>query len=305
MVVELPYSLHGRYLAIAIAWTIITIPPIFINLGLFYGLWYGQPQMDRIAVLTIPTAVLGIFTIIAIVERVWKLIQPSPQFRPLKSQRYALDIFQWGYFGALILISALISSTLAMGDADDDGHKLQIRLISMPAPILMYFLAILTLLSLILNWLKVRLPFRFGSLDAGNVIRPAIYYIVEDVVAVDGNGGIEYRQAFTARYDSSPVFQKLIWTLSVVWMLAFFVFAAAFTTLVFMLPIAAVYAVGWAGPFPLAGLITVWTIFYVKSVLKKEREAKEDDESGAANGQHTGNSRRTEDERTPLLDSGV
>jgi hypothetical protein len=49
MVVELPYSLHGRYASIAIAWTIITIPPVFINLGLFYGLWYGKPSMDRIA----------------------------------------------------------------------------------------------------------------------------------------------------------------------------------------------------------------------------------------------------------------
>jgi hypothetical protein len=49
MVVKLPYTLHTRYYSIAIAWTIIIIPPIFINLGLFYGLWYGQPQMDRIA----------------------------------------------------------------------------------------------------------------------------------------------------------------------------------------------------------------------------------------------------------------
>lgn len=48
MVVELPYSLHSRYVSIAIAWTVITIPPIFINLGLFYGLWYGKPDMDRI-----------------------------------------------------------------------------------------------------------------------------------------------------------------------------------------------------------------------------------------------------------------
>lgn len=48
MVVELPYSLHGRYQAIAIAWTVIIIPPIFINLGLFYGLRYGT-QIDRIA----------------------------------------------------------------------------------------------------------------------------------------------------------------------------------------------------------------------------------------------------------------
>jgi hypothetical protein len=48
MVVELPYSLHSRYASIAITWTVIIIPPIFINLGLFYGLWYGKPEMDRL-----------------------------------------------------------------------------------------------------------------------------------------------------------------------------------------------------------------------------------------------------------------
>ncbi len=46
--VKLPYTLHTRYRSIAIAWTIILIPPIFLNLGLFYGLWYGNPEMDRI-----------------------------------------------------------------------------------------------------------------------------------------------------------------------------------------------------------------------------------------------------------------
>ena len=261
---------------------------------------------DPITVLTIPTAVLGIFTAIAIVERIWKLTKPSPEFRPLKSPRYALDIFQWGYFAALLLISALISSTLARGDVDDDSHALQTRLVSMPAPVLMYFLATLTLLSLALNGLGVKLPFSFGSVDAGNVVRPAIYYIVEDVVAVDGNGGVEYREAFGARYESSAKFRGMIWTLSVVWMLAFYVFAGAFTALVFTLPVAAVYAVGWAGPFPLAGLMAVWTIFYVKSALKEERAAKEGDANQQrTNGQHRGASISSEDERAPLLDSRV
>lgn len=47
MVVPLPYTLHTRHLSIALAWTIILIPPIFLNLGLFYGLWYGT-KLDRI-----------------------------------------------------------------------------------------------------------------------------------------------------------------------------------------------------------------------------------------------------------------
>lgn len=252
--------------------------------------------------MTIPTAVLGVFTAIAIVERIWKLIQPSPQFRPLGSPRYGLDIFQWGYFGALVLISALISTTLARGDVDNDEHELQTRLVSMPASVLMFYLATLTLLSLVLNGLNVKLPFRFGSVDSGNVLRPAIYYIVEDVVAVDGSGGIEYRNAFMGRYESSQIFRKMIWTLSVVWMLAFYIFAVIFSILIFRLPRSVVYAVGWAGPFPLGGLMALWTTFYVRSSLKEERKVKEMDEEDYGHVNRVPALRQDQDESTPLLD---
>ncbi|KIW08620.1 uncharacterized protein PV09_00577 [Verruconis gallopava] len=272
MAVDLPYTLHSRYASIAIAWTVILVPPIFLNLGLFYGLWYGRPELDRLFVLTLPTAILGIFTALAVVERVWKLVRPSPEYRPLNAPRYALDVFQWGYFVVLVSIASLITSTLARDDEDHDGHEFQIRLMSLPAAVLMYLVATLTFVSLILNYLEVRLPFRFGSLDAGNVLRPAVYYIVEDVVAVDGGGGIEYRKAFGARYNDSPAFRAMIWNVSVAWMVYFYACAAAFTALIFTLPKMSVYAVGWAGPFPLAGLMAVWTIFYVKSALQRERD---------------------------------
>ena len=50
MIVELPYSLHSRrrYASIAVAWSVIISPPTFLNLGLFYGLYYGKPEMDRV-----------------------------------------------------------------------------------------------------------------------------------------------------------------------------------------------------------------------------------------------------------------
>jgi len=156
----------------------------------------------------------------------------------------------------------------------------------------MYMLSTLTLLSLIGNGLDVKLPFRFGSSEPGTVIRPAIFYIIEDVVAVDGNGGIEYREAFNARYENSEVFQNMIWNLSVCWMLAFYLMGAAVTVLVLVLPLVSVYAVGWAGPFPVAGLMVVATIFYVKSILRIEGKEQEGDEGVRG------------DERAPLLSGG-
>lgn len=251
------------------------------------------------AVLTLPTGILGIFTVLAIVERIAKLTQSSPQYRPLKSPRHALDIFQWGYFGALLLISSLISTTLARGDTDHDDHEFQTRLLSLPVAVLMAYVATLTLLSLVLNALGVRLPFRFGSADAGGDVKPAVYYIVEDVVAVDGNGGVEYRAAWTARYESSAAFRGMIWTLSVVWMVAFYLLAALVGALVMrVLPRDAVYAVGWAGPFPVAGMMAAMTIWYVKRCLRRER--KEEEEEGGEGGGEDGGE-RVPDERDPLL----
>ncbi|KAF2451721.1 hypothetical protein P171DRAFT_515683 [Karstenula rhodostoma CBS 690.94] len=269
MTVELPYTLHTRYASIATAWSVILTPPIFLNLSLFYGLWYGKPDLDRILVLTLPTAILGLFTALATLDRVWKLTQPTPLYRPLHAPRPALDIFQWGYFAVLAAISALITAALARNDAD---HDFQIRLLSLPTALLMSLVATLTLISLVLNVSGWRLPFRFGSVPAGNVLRPAVYYIVEDVVAVDGGGGVEYREAFCKRYESSAVFRRMMFELSVVWMLWFYVFAGVFAALVFRLPVAAVYAVGWAGPFPLVGGVAVWTVFYVRARLREERE---------------------------------
>ena len=159
-------------------------------------------------------------------------------------------------------------------------------------------LSTLTLLSLVLNWAEVKLPFRFGSSPPGEVVRPAIYYIVEDVVAVDGNGGVEYREALGKRYEGSEMFRVMIWNLSMCWMLAFYVLGAVVAVLVMMLPVASVYAVGWAAPFPVVGAMVVATIFYVKSVLKVEK--KEGDESHEG-GHGRAAPRPIDDERSPLL----
>jgi hypothetical protein len=229
-----------------------------------------------------------VFTALAIVERIWKLTKKDGEFRPINGSRWGLDIFQWGYFLALLLISALISTALARGDIENDGHELQTRLVSLPAALLMFILATLTLLSLILNWTGIKLTFRLGSIEKDKIVKPAISYIVEDVVAVDGNGGLAYRQALSDRYESSEVFRNMIWTLSVVWMLAFYVLAGIFAGLVWVLPVAAVYAVGWAGPFPVAGVLAGWTIWYVRGVLRVEGKGEE-----------------SEGERAPLLGNRV
>lgn len=166
----------------------------------------------------------------------------------------------------------------------------------------MFLVATLTFLSLLLNWLELRIPFRFGSVDKNNIIRPSIFYIIEDIVAVDGEGGMPYRQAFNQRYEESHIFRTMIWKLSVAWMLGFYVMAIFFTILVLKLPVMAVYAVGWAAPFPVAGVMAVATIWFVKGELKREREEEEfEGRNGEALEDESPDAPLLSSERTPLL----
>lgn len=67
-----------------------------------------------------------------------------------------------------------------------------------------------SIIASFLNLIKFRLPFRFGSVPKGDVIRPASYYIWEDIVSVDGGGGAAFRARFDARYRASPPFQVML-----------------------------------------------------------------------------------------------
>jgi len=69
----------------------------------------------------------------------------------------------------------------------------------------------------ILSKLRIRQPFPVSSHPAGEVFRPGILTIIEDVVAVDGGRKREYRRALMRRYEASPRFQRLIEDLNWFW----------------------------------------------------------------------------------------
>ena len=157
----------------------------------------------------------------------------------------------------------------------------------MPVPSLLLYLATLLLISLVLNVCGVKAPFRLGSTGKGEAeVRPAIFYVVEDVVAVDGNGGREFRTDFGGRYVESSLFRDMIFNLSVIWMLVFYAAGAGLTLLIWMLNSrgedAQMVALGvsWAGPFVLGGLLAWGTILYVQDCLRRERMGESADENG-------------------------
>jgi len=68
-----------------------------------------------------------------------------------------------------------------------------------------------------LGGLGFRTPFRISSLPRGVGMRPGIYTIIEDVIAVDTGTGRPYREALEARYQASPLFRQMLHQLNLFW----------------------------------------------------------------------------------------
>jgi hypothetical protein len=73
----------------------------------------------------------------------------------------------------------------------------------------------------------------FSSTRRGQKMRPGVFTLMEDVVAVDGGGGREFREALVARYEASKEFRSMLQQLNWVWGSASLLVATVTTILVF------------------------------------------------------------------------
>lgn len=142
----------------------------------------------------------------------------------------------------------------------------------MPLTTLLYTFGTELLIVDIARILHITSPIRMSSLPAGAPLRPGIYSIIEDVVAVDGSGGTAYRERLNARYDASHIFRQMLHRLTLFWAIGAEVMAVVMTILIFTLEKDAAYTVGWSVPFIWAGVWALGTLWYVKKDLKLERE---------------------------------
>lgn len=81
----------------------------------------------------------------------------------------------------------------------------------------MLWVGLQMLLAEVLLLLRVRVPFRMSSLKKGDPLRPGIFVIVDDVVAVDGKQGRTWRHAWNDRYLASPVLRRFLSSMDRLW----------------------------------------------------------------------------------------
>jgi hypothetical protein len=114
-----------------------------------------------------------------------------------------MDYFNWSFLFGFVYITLLIVISTAHKPANQ-------RLASLPLLLLMLQVCIQVLLATILVPLRAQYPFRISSMAPGEVMRPALYTIIEDVVSVDGGQGIVFREVWNQKYLASRPVRRLL-----------------------------------------------------------------------------------------------
>ena len=206
---------------------------------LYYALTFGGNVQGWIT-FAVVTAIWGGPTYVEFALRSFRLIKKERFFKPLgANQRWAFDITNW----ILVLTIAVVTSLLIVGAAP---HIVFLRVLSMPGPAILYCLAGPIFLLSLYSARGWKAPFRISSTAKGEKVLPGIYYIAEDIVAVNAGGGRPFREGWAARYNASPIFRKMIRDQSWFWSIPGLFVAIACTVVICIHPVpkAVAYGVG-------------------------------------------------------------
>jgi hypothetical protein len=113
----------------------------------------------------------------------------------------------------------------------------------MPAPTMMFAIGVELLIVDVLRIMKIPAPCRISSLPQGAPLRPGIYAYIEDICAVDGSGGTEFRQRLNLRYQASKDFREMLHRLTLFWAIGAIVTSAVCTAIIFTIQRDAAYVV--------------------------------------------------------------
>ncbi|CAN8104020.1 unnamed protein product [Discula destructiva] len=265
----LNYTLRTRKMSIFIFWSFIVFDSVVMPIALYFGLWYGvgPPAKKQVlsanAVFSIVTAAIGGASIVEYAVRFWRLWKKGSTCRVIGARRWYLDLFHWNYTLAWIIVMF----ELIIGTCQEWPP---IRLLSLPLTTMLFTFGTELLLVDTLRLFRIPAPIRMSSVPKGAQLRPCIYTMIEDVVAVDGSGGTAFREALNRRYEASHVFRTMLRRLGIFWATGAEAMAVVCMILVFTVSDDAAFAIGWSVPFVWAGVWTLCTFWYVKRELRKE-----------------------------------
>jgi hypothetical protein len=152
-----------------------------------------------------------------------------------------LDWFHWNLsVGWFFVMIELIAGTCP--------HDPPIRVLAIPAATMLFAIGVELLLVDALRIAGIRAPCRISSLPVGAPLRPGIYAYIEDICAVDGSGGTEFRQRLNLRYQASKAFREMLHRLTLFWAIGAIVCSVVTVAIVFTIQRDAAYIVSRMRP---------------------------------------------------------
>lgn len=202
----------------------------------------------------------GLGELYILVVRVYRLIKYRDECAPLLSRHWwELDATSFIYAAALIagLIPFIVGSSLAIP---------QLYLYS--PGLYMAFLMFWALLSVV----PFKTPVRINSEERGHRMRPLVFYAAEDFFAVDGWQRRDFRIRYRQRYDSSIMFQKMLFELTVWWISGFIVYLGCLSAVIWKNPFHIAFGLSLGLLFAFIITWAICTYIYVQLALERERE---------------------------------
>jgi hypothetical protein len=223
--------------------------------------------IHRPKVFAIITSVFGFVSGYEYGYRIWLLLLPHDDYRPLFGSRRF-----WGFDGLhwILTIPYTVLTGILIGGSIP-GEPL-VRVLAMPMAVGNIIIGFMFIINGIAVHKKLNLPFRMSSHIKGSICPPITYTIIEDVIAVDAGAGKVYREAFMQRYNASPRFRSTLIQLVWFWGAPSVVVGAVLLALIFAVKKEVAYGLGWAVPNIWAAFWTILTIFWVRRSLRIEKE---------------------------------
>ncbi|KAF8995698.1 hypothetical protein BDQ17DRAFT_1412087 [Cyathus striatus] len=189
----------------------------------------------------------------------YRLVRYRFYYGPLGSDTWwHLDFVMWTYTFALFVFAFPLAIAPAIP---------LYNFFLMSTPLLVLPIGIVFFYSL----LEPILPVRCSSEPSGNPMKPAVFYVVEDVGSVDFKLGRAWRGVMHDRYRVSPPFRSLMRLLTLYWTLSTLVYTGITAAVTWASPLQ--FAFGWVlGQFFLwAGVSALGCVWITRRELRRER----------------------------------
>ncbi|KAF8589691.1 hypothetical protein K439DRAFT_1331778 [Ramaria rubella] len=265
---SLGYPIQNKKRALVSTWSIIILMNTILPVTIFYVLRHGKIVSLHLThsstdfILNISQIPMTP-TLFQFPYRLWQLKRRNGERSPRDRGRFTWDFFQWQFlFGAL-----LTTAVCAVA-----GVRESYKIFALAPPILFSEVCLqLLVLDLLSTW-KVPQPCRMSSVPKGAPFRPGVYYIIEDLTAVDGGAGTAYRDRLSERWNRSPPFQLLVRDVGRILGFSGLLMVGVELALILMTPADLFYGASWVILWVWAALSAYFCISYTKACLVVEKD---------------------------------